>query len=288
MPSTTAERTMKRPMLYAEDLELMQRLMAERQVTGNPAEVFRALLETFITETQATKRQEVATLSDFAQTLNWFTNRVSQLEQERDQLQQEHEHAQTQPQDTHEQETEIAQLRERSAQLEERNAQLEQELEATQSRLDRIHSLLGGNGSSSDTPQTTKTTDSDQNHRTASTAIAEPATIAKKRDSNDSITNITAIVDAIIQWNKDQERSERRLQISFPSVKSLAVLMGSGSQPAIREVMEQKAAEIDAVHQRFMMGSRHNRSVRDKDGVLKAIAREYLKLSNWDDAQYNN
>lgn len=52
--------------------------------------------------------------------------------------------------------------------------------------------------------------------------------------------------------------------------------------------MKQKGNEIDEIHERYMMGSRHNRSVRDKNGVLKAIARDYLGLRNWEDAEYTN
>ncbi|MEM1279686.1 MAG: hypothetical protein AAGG53_06575, partial [Cyanobacteria bacterium P01_H01_bin.152] len=74
--------------------------------------------------------------------------------------------------------------------------------------------------------------------------------------------------------------------ISFPLVKSLAVLVGAGYQPAIKAVFDEKAAEIDEIHERFMIGSRQNRSVQDKDSVLQAIARDYIGLDNWDEAIY--
>ena len=281
------DRPTKRPSVYAEDLERMNRLMFERNVSGSTAEVFRALLETFVAETQTTKRQQVETMDNFAQTLNWFTQRVSQLEQERDQLRQERDRLQAQQGDTRDTD-EIDQLRER-------NVQLEQELQQTQSRLNRIHTLLGGNGKSATTaqpvtaatPETTTTVVTPQRTVTASKLEKdEPPT--RKRDRDESVANITDIVDAIIKWNTAQERSEMRLQISFPTIKSLAVLVNSASHPAIRAVMKQKGREIDEIHERYMMGSRHNRSVKDKDGVLKAIARDYLGLSNWEDAEYTN
>jgi hypothetical protein len=50
--------------------------------------------------------------------------------------------------------------------------------------------------------------------------------------------------------------------------------------------MEEKAKEVDEIHERFMIGSRHNRSVQDKDAVLKAIARDYIGLPNWNEAAY--
>jgi hypothetical protein len=37
-----------------------------------------------------------------------------------------------------------------------------------------------------------------------------------------------------------------------------------------------------------MIGSRHNRSVQDKDAVLQAIARDYLGIPNWQEATYVN
>jgi hypothetical protein len=111
-------------------------------------------------------------------------------------------------------------------------------------------------------------------------------TTTKKRSRSESTDKIADVIDAIIRWNTAQERSDLRLRISFPSVKSLALLMGAGYQPAIKEVMEDKANEVDEIHERYMIGSRHNRSVQDKDAVLKEIARDYLGLPNWQEAAY--
>lgn len=63
---------------------------------------------------------------------------------------------------------------------------------------------------------------------------------------------------------------------------------GASYLPAIKEVMEAKQSEIDEIHERYMIGSRHNRSVQDKDGVLKAISRDYLGIANWNEATYVN
>jgi hypothetical protein len=117
-------------------------------------------------------------------------------------------------------------------------------------------------------------------------ADQEKATSTKKRSRTESTDKIADVIDAILKWNTAQERSDLRLRISFPSVKSLALLMGAGYQPAIKEVMEAKANEVDELHERYMIGSRHNRSVQDKDAVLKEIARDYLGLPNWQEAAY--
>jgi len=69
---------------------------------------------------------------------------------------------------------------------------------------------------------------------------------------------------------------------------SLAVLVGASYLPAIKEVIAEKEAEIEEIHERYMIGSRHNRLVQDKDAVLQAIARDYLGIPNWEEATYVN
>jgi hypothetical protein len=55
-----------------------------------------------------------------------------------------------------------------------------------------------------------------------------------------------------------------------------------------REVIAEKEAEIEEIHERYMIGSRYKRSVQDKDAVLQAIARDYLSIPNWQEATYMN
>jgi hypothetical protein len=276
---------MKRPGLYADDLERMYALMERRNVTGAAAEVFGALLDAFVDETTTTQRQQVETVGELAQTLGWFTERISQVERERDRLRAERDRwkdAQDEQRDDSGEAEEVARLKEL-------NAQLELELEETQARLDGIQKLLGGAAELpvAAPPRAAKTPAPPAAPVSPARAQElDEATSTRKRSRADSTDKIADVIDAIIKWNTAQERSELRLRISFPSVKSLALLMGAGYQPAIKEVMEEKAKEVDEIHERFMIGSRHNRSVQDKDAVLKAIARDYIGLTNWQEAAY--
>jgi TolA-binding protein len=277
---------MKRPGLYADDLERMHTLMSQRNVKGTAAEVFNALLDAFVEETSTTQKQQIETVGGLTQTLNWFTERISQVEQERDQLRAECDRFQSQQQIQQGEPEQVSQLKAR-------NAQLEQELKQTQAQLNGIQQLLGGGVQqpvapppraetvpvpppSAPVPAATAKNQADQ----------EKVTSTKKRSRTESTDKIADVIDAILKWNTAQERSDLRLRISFPSVKSLALLMGAGYQPAIKEVMEAKANEVDEIHERYMIGSRHNRSVQDKDAVLKEIARDYLGLPNWQEAAY--
>ena len=124
----------------------------------------------------------------------------------------------------------------------------------------------------------------------ASQSATTPKTesVSRHSDRADSTDKVADVIDAIIKWNTAQERSDLRLRISFPSIRSLAVLVGASYLPAIKEVIAEKEAEIEEIHERYMIGSRHNRSVQDKDAVLQAIARDYLGIPNWQEATYVN
>jgi TolA-binding protein len=279
--------TMKRPGLYADDLERMNTLMGQRNVTGTAAEVFSALLDAFVEETSTTQKQQIETVGGLTQTLNWFTERISQVEQERDQLRAECDRVQSQQQVQSGEPEQVTQLKAR-------NAQLEQELQQTQAQLTGIQQLLGGGTqqpvAAPPRAETARVTPPPSAPVPPATTQAQEApkeeTTTKKRSRSESTDKIADVIDAIIKWNTAQDRSDLRLRISFPSVKSLALLMGAGYQPAIKEVMEDKANEVDEIHERFMIGSRHNRSVQDKDAVLKEIAHDYLGLPNWQEATY--
>lgn len=62
--------------------------------------------------------------------------------------------------------------------------------------------------------------------------------------------------------------------------------MGANYQPAIQQVLKDREAELEELHRRLMLGSRHNASVKGKDEILKAIARDYLGLENWQEVKY--
>lgn len=81
--------------------------------------------------------------------------------------------------------------------------------------------------------------------QSSKTEIAEPepkrvGIAAPKEHRSETVDKIADVIDAIIKWNTAQERSDLRLRISFPSVRSLAVLVGASYLPAIKEVMEEK------------------------------------------------
>ncbi len=78
-----------------------------------------------------------------------------------------------------------------------------------------------------------------------------------------------------------------QLRISIPTVKALASLMGANYQPAIQQVLKERAGELDELHQRLMLGTRHNAGVFRKEEILRAIARDYLGLDNWQDIRYS-
>ncbi|WP_225852752.1 hypothetical protein, partial [Haemophilus parainfluenzae] len=75
-------------------------------------------------------------------------------------------------------------------------------------------------------------------------------TVSRHSDRADSTDKIADVIDAIIKWNTAQERSDLRLRISFPSIRSLAVLVGASYLPAIKEVIAEKEAEIEEIHER--------------------------------------
>lgn len=299
MTETDAAKPMtKRPSVYADDLERMTDLMAHQGVTGSTADVIHALLQEFEAKTAQEARQEVKTASEFAQAINWFTQEIETLRRQYHSLEQEHQKVASRPAD----EEAVAALKERNAQLEERNAALEAELEETRSQLNAIQDLLGGSRSGAARPQAERATptptaksttkpaaeSAEQPVTSPPTTTPKTETVSRHSDRADSTDKIADVIDAIIKWNTAQERSDLRLRISFPSIRSLAVLVGASYLPAIKEVIAEKEAEIEEIHERFMIGSRHNRSVQDKDAVLKAIARDYLGIPNWQEATYVN
>lgn len=297
----------KRANVYVDDLERMTNLMAHRGITGSTADVFHALVKEAEAQAEQITRQEAKTLGEVAQAINWFTSEIETLRQQYHALEEEYkqliaqrtESASKSDADSVDSVNSVTALKERNAQLEARNAELEAELQETRSQLNAIQELLGGvrKGKPSQATPTAATAPANQAVASQSEPPADKALQPddshsehheKVRDRVDSTEKIADVIDAIIKWNTAQERSEQRLRVSFPSVRSLAVLVGASYLPAIKEVMGEKEAEINEVHERYLIGSRHNRSVPDKDRVLQAIARDYLGLANWHEATYVN
>ncbi|WP_448598301.1 protelomerase family protein [Thermoleptolyngbya sp.] len=261
----------RRLALRAEDVDTMLSLMAKRGVSGTEKQVFQALVESFKTDALAVQQQQIQTVQDLTASLNWFTSRIDALEKRCEQLQQERDRLQAE-------QTASEEL----GRLQQENAQLRRELQQTQSRLEGIQKLLGGaNGAAAPTqaaaqPQVTQA---------AATAVESPSRTAR-RSRGETDEKLGQIVDALIAWNTAQESPDSQLRISIPTVKALATLMGANYQPAIQQVLKERAGELEELHQRLMLGTRHNAGVFKKEEILRAIARDYLGLDNWQEVKY--
>lgn len=293
MTKPTTKPKTRRPELHAEDWEEMIGLMARRGVMGATPDVFHALVEAFKIAESEHQQQQVRSVSELTASLSWFTDRIDQLEKTCSQLQKERDQLQT-----------TQTVTEELDQLRTENAQLKQELHQTRSQLQGIQKLLGmeSNGaaapvpSSDSTPaipihtairQTAPTTHTDATLSTIATQPKEPkAEAATRRNRTETTEKINQIIDGLMSWNTSQEDSDTQLRISIPTIKGLASAMGANYQPAIQEVLKERAAELDEHHSRLMIGTRHNAGVTRKDELLRAIARDYLGLENWNEVKY--
>lgn len=116
--------------------------------------------------------------------------------------------------------------------------------------------------------------------------VKPQATAAPPRISSSSTAKVNSIIDALIAWNTAQESRAQQVRISVTVIKALGKLIESTYQPAIQEALKERVEEIDEIHSRFMLGARHNRSIEDKDGIIQAIARDYLGVDNWQEASF--
>lgn len=296
MATPPAKLKTKRPEVYAEDWEEMVRLMVQRGITGSTGEFFHALIQAFKAGESEQHQQQVRTVSELTSSLSWFTDRIDALEKTCKQLQQERDLLQSS-------QTAIDEL----AQLQNENAQLKQQLHQTQAQLQGIQKLLGmsANGAIAPTqvPVSTLTTpthtsaesaalSSSTDHTAPTTSAIKPqpkeptSEAATRRNRTETIDKINLIIDALISWNTSQEDSQTQLRISIPTIKGLASAMGANYQPAIQEVLKERATELDEHHSRLMIGTRHNAGVNNKDELLRAISRDYLGLENWQSVKY--
>lgn len=118
-----------------------------------------------------------------------------------------------------------------------------------------------------------------------SPAHTQSTRTAPPRVSGGSLSKVDAVIDALLAWNTAQSDPQQQIRISVPIIKALGSLIGATYQPAIQEAMRLRASEIDEIHARFLIGSRHNRSI-DKDAVLQAVARDYMGVSNWQEVKF--
>jgi hypothetical protein len=272
----------KHPGFFASDLTRMHTLMAAQGVTGSPAEVFHALLETF--EKKQTDQQQMQTLGEIGATFNWFTGeiqtlraRVAELERERDEFRA----MQGQSEEIH--------------QLRATNEQLKVELKQTLDRLHGIQKLLGmGDNPPSPTlaklenptPAIAPPPRQADKPEAAIPPVLSPKPELVRRNQGETTEKIHQIIDAIIAWNTSQDDSLLMLRISIPPIKAIASAMGANYQPIIQQVLKERQQELDELHRRLMLGTRHNASVNKKDEILQAIAQQYLELDNWQEIHF--
>ena len=288
----------KRLQLRTDDLDRLRDLMAHEGVTGSPAELFHALLDVHATlkeaydaMTAAQQQQQTQTISEVAQTFHWFTQQIDTLKAQNHVLAEERDRLQTQPADT-----------QPLTQLTAENTQLKRELTEAKQQLEGIYQVLGksvpsangatamstANGAtavSASAPTPSPEPVSPTPPPSAPPADTSPASVTRQRDRTDSKTKVEAIVQDIINWNTAQPTNSTRLRISVSIIKALGSLVSATYQPVIMEVLNEQKSAIDEMHQRFMLGSRHNVSI-DKDSVLQAIARDYMGVENWQEAHY--
>jgi len=287
--SKPQEQSIKRPKIYEDDLERLVQLMAQEGMTGTPAELFCALLDAYEALKGEQQSRQTQTVGEVAQTFNWFTKQLDALTAQNQALEQERDRLQSQKPDT-----------EKVSTLQAENARLQRELAEAKQQLEGIYKVLGqpvpsSNGAAGAAAPNPVSTPAPEPLPTATTAVAvapaattaevssEPTT--RQRDRTDSKAKVEAIVQDIINWNTAQESNDTRLRISVSIIKALGSLVGATYQPVIMEVLKEQEAAIEEVHQRFMIGTRHNVSV-DKDTVLKDIARDYMGVENWQEAAY--
>ena len=286
------EKPTKRPNLYAEDLERLAALMAQDGIVGTTADLFHELLNTYERDKEQQQQTQITTIGEVAQTFNWFTREIEALRGHIAALEKAQETFQTHQPDS-----------EQLTALQAENVQLKSQLHATQKQLDGIQALLGGGSKSTGattagarpstaaiaTPEAIATTTPPKTPVPSPEVVTSPPpapkTTTQQRDRGGAKAKVENIINDIINWNTAQEDNHKRLRISVSVIKSLGVLVGATYQPVIQDVLEEQADAIEALHQRFMLGTRHNVRV-DKDAVLQAIARDYMGVNNWQEAKY--
>jgi hypothetical protein len=272
----------KRAEIFADDLDEITRFMAKHGVSGKPKDIFHALVQTldsiqddYIKQSQA----HTQLMSEFTSNMRWFTDRIDSLEQSFQQLKSENEQLKQDYQQLQQENNTLKNNSTSSNQisyLEAENQQLNQQLLDTQTRLEGIQKLLGGSLPIASPQQ--------HENETIAPKQAQPKQPQKpKSDASpkkgDTLQKIHQIIDAMITWNTSQELSMNQLRISIPMIKVLANAIGANYQPAIQQAMQEREQELDELHNRLMLGTRHNATVR-KEQILEKIQKQYLVASS--------
>jgi Telomere resolvase len=198
------------------------------------------------------------------QTIQWFTSeidtlraKVIALEQERDALKA------------------SVSSPARLERLEEENAQLRAQVQAIQGLLGTVGDadvkvdtgvpVLRNQFSFQEDPRPNNVQFSSHSHRQKASGTVR----SQARSTNHGI--IHRIIDVLLDWNNRQFDPSKRLRISIPIIKELAIPFGASYQPVIQKVIAERAGEIDALHSRLLLGIRHNASVSEKDSIIQSL-----------------
>lgn len=225
------------------------------------------------------------------QVASWFITEIERLREQLTQLQQERDQAVALAQ-------QAQHLQQSIQHLEQENAQLK--LQAQRFESARL-ALLGGTAIESNgamaqpslnlstspqppiaasipTPAATTTV-----QPIAPQAQTEPAATPKRSraGAQETAAKINEIIDAMIRWNTGTGDIDQMIRISIPPIKAIASAIGANYQPVIQQVLKERAEELDKHHSDLLLGVRHNAGVKDKTGILKTIARDYLGVENW-------
>ncbi|NJR57524.1 MAG: hypothetical protein HC769_00880 [Cyanobacteria bacterium CRU_2_1] len=297
----TSKPKTKRIELQAHDVDRLSQLMASQGVMGSPMVLFQALLDRFEALSTQQQQHQTQTVQEVATTFAWFTQevealrlRVNHLQTERDRLLQAQSEVEQLQQHGDRLLAENAQLQARVLELrglEEQLHQVRSHWQHTQAQLEGIQHLLGGRDNSPEQSAIHSVIDRHPEASTPVQGVPSPGnqpqsdSPARRRNRGETITALHQIIDAIIAWNTTHE-PEEQLRISIPTIKGLAGAMGASYQPAIQEVLKERASELEEHHSRLLIGTRHNASVRNKNQVLRAIGRDYLGLDNGKQVKY--
>jgi hypothetical protein len=280
--------------------------MAPLGMVGSSSEVFSALLDRFeqlqqLHHQPSSHHQDLETIRWFTREIDSLRTQISALQHEKDQLKV----SQTQVE-------EIAQLRAE-------NVQLKIQLQQNQAVLDNLRDSLAQVGLISaleafTSPKSAATMPSIDTQQTTPKLSHTSATPANTNDSlattdgeiacatlpprapkppqktrskaEQTAAKIHQILDALIAWNNASTHPNQRIRIGILPVKALASKMGADYQAQIQAALLQRREEIEQMHQSLLLGSKHNRTLSNKDELLQAIAEDYLHLTNWQDVRY--
>jgi hypothetical protein len=302
MNKSAQKRRTTRPHLYPDDLNEMTAMMKQRGITGGMADVFHALIEAFQQQGKAQQQQQVEGFGEMGKALNRFLDKIQALELTVRELEAERDSAKRDEVvrllANQEQLSELQLLQAENQQLRSQLQQVQAELNDPRKMLERVLAQSAAATAPTE-PANSIAPAAHSNIAPASSpaqkpaketrfreAPSKPSSEPKSRSLDETKQKIGQIIDAIVCWNQSQPTSSTMLAISIPAIKGIATAIGAGYQKAIQEVLAEREDELKDLGDHWMLGSRHNATVRGKDEILKSIARENMGLENWENVKF--